>query len=321
MIKPAIQHVLSTLQSFNFDTLDISDYNRAYIKRLSPNLSYYMDIYTQMIRMSGQQPQSGLYAVDFGGGHGFLSMLLKACGYNVIYVDINPLSAHTAKVIKEKTGLGADIILEGSTEDLYKFCEQNNIKPQIFFAADLIEHVYNLDKFFLRLKNINPKMEMIFTTASNHLNIYKCHKLHKEQKQDEKDFFMQRKVFIENNFPKITDAELWARRTRGMRFDDIRQAAENGILPSKPKNKYNTCDPKSGNWTERILSFGAYRNITGKNGFNVTFQKGYYNTKRNNILFSFLCKTMNIVIRFSGSAGYFIAPYILLRVATLEKNH
>ncbi len=321
MIKPAIKNVLSKLEAINFDLLDISDYNRAYIKRLSPNLPYYMDIYAQMIQSSKKQPQSGLYAVDFGGGHGFLSMLLKAIGYNVIYVDINPLSAHTANVIKEKTGLGADIILEGSTEELYEFCEQNNIKPQVFFAADLIEHVYNLDKFFACLKNINPQMEMIFTTASNPLNLYKCRKLHKGQRQDEKDFFMQRKNFIENKFPGISNVEVWAKHTRGMRFDDIIYAVENRTLPSIPKDKYNTCDPESGNWAERILSFDTYRNIACKNGFYVTFRKGHYNTKRNNILFSFLCKTINIVIRFSGSAGYFISPYILLNVATLEKNH
>jgi 2-polyprenyl-3-methyl-5-hydroxy-6-metoxy-1,4-benzoquinol methylase len=162
------------LRNIDYNSLPLSDYNKRYLAAVKPALDYYMHIYAhclhQGLRALGMEA-AGITLVDYGGGSGFLGLLAKAAGFGrVLYVDINPLSTETAAVLKRQTGTGPDVLLTGDADTLAAYCRAEGIRPQLLIAADVIEHVYDPAAFFARLIAVNPRMQLIFTTASTPFN-------------------------------------------------------------------------------------------------------------------------------------------------------
>lgn len=92
-IRQAAQALVSQLKAIDYERLPISKYNKRYIARLKPVLSYYMKIYADCILKGlesiGSSPEE-ITLIDYGGGSGFLSILAKQAGIGrVIYIDLN----------------------------------------------------------------------------------------------------------------------------------------------------------------------------------------------------------------------------------------
>ena len=106
--------------------------------------------------------------------------------------------------------------------------------------------------------------------------------------------------------------------TRGLRVDDINLFVEDylktGFLIKDVKaNRFNTCDPITGNFTERVLQVNAYQLLYTQNNFNLEVISGFYSAKGRGIK-SFSQKAFNMFInlfkhRFISRT---IAPFILL---------
>ena len=320
-MEKAAQYCMAKIREVDFDRLPISDYNRSYIRDLIPQLDYRFLIYTQTLSLFPQHRPEEKFIVDFGGGHGFLSFFLKRLGYRVIYCDRNPLSVETVTCLKEPFSEGPDYIVQGSTPELIRFCREENLNPDFLIATDLIEHVYDLSAFFQDLKILNPSLEINFTTSSNPLNWYKNRRLHAYMTEDEKTFLTQRRDFIAENYPELSprESDQMARLCRGKIYADIRKTVdlyrETGILPEELPDRFNTCDPSNGNWTERILPFGEYIKLADAAGFKTSFAMGFYNEKRNNKLFAAIFYGLNRFIKRFPRAGRYLAPYILIRLS------
>ena len=182
-IRQAAQALISQLKAIDYERLPISKYNKRYIARLKPVLSYYMKIYADCLLKGlesiGSSPEE-ITLIDYGGGSGFLSILAKQAGIGrVIYIDLNPDSVDTIRILKELVNTGPDIILHGDSDTLADWCSANKVKPQLLIATDLIEHVYDLSAFFDNLVAIDNKMQMLFTTASTPFNPYVKRRLHR----------------------------------------------------------------------------------------------------------------------------------------------
>jgi 2-polyprenyl-3-methyl-5-hydroxy-6-metoxy-1,4-benzoquinol methylase len=320
-MEKSAESCIGKIREINFNQLNISDYNRKYIQNIIPHISYYFKIYIQAISsFSNLQPEKNRI-VDFGGGHGFLSLFLKHLGYQVIYCDINPLSVKTISLIKEKAGFGPDYIVAGSVAELNRFCLDNQLKPDFLIATDLIEHVYDLQDFFRQLQQINPRFEMVFTTGSNPGNPYKCHQLHRYMIQTEKVYLNKRKEFIQANAKHLTETEIntLAKLSRGKIYSDISKMLnlyrETGKFPAPPGDAFNTCNPETGNWVERILPFKTYEQLAAEAGFRVVFTPGFYNEERNSKILSLAFRALNFCIRKSGKSGFRFAPYILIKLS------
>lgn len=150
-IRQAAQALISQLKAIDYERLPISKYNKRYIARLKPVLSYYMKIYADCLLKGlesiGSSPEE-ITLIDYGGGSGFLSILAKQAGIGrVIYIDLNPDSVDTIRILKEQVNTGPDIILHGDSDTLADWCSANKVKPQLLIATDLIEHVYDLSAF------------------------------------------------------------------------------------------------------------------------------------------------------------------------------
>jgi len=311
------------LQAIDYDKLPVSDYNKRYIRQLHPALKYYMEIYARCLWKgiaSIGKPLSEIVFVDYGGGSGFLSMLAKEAGIGrIIYIDLNPLSVETVKVLTHHTGIGPDIILEGNSDALAGWCTDNDVSPDLLVATDLIEHVYDLPVFFADLCRMNGKMEMIFTTASTPYNPIVKRRLRRLMKDCERgnlvspDYYTRRQQFIRTHYPHFSGEEVntWTEHTRGLMYEDMRKAMDTGRLPL-PDDKYNTCDPETGNWTERILPVRTYKSLLAQYKYSVSVGKGFYNTHRTNAPVNLISKWVNAVIRHSGKAGLLLAPFIIL---------
>lgn len=326
MSEILVKGLAERLQAIEYDKLPISDYNKRYIGNLKPALRYFISIYYRCINeglLAKGVEAKKLTLVDYGGGSGFLSILAKEMGIGkVIYIDLNPNSVQTIKVLKEILGVGPDVILHGDSDRLANWCLSEGVKPELLIATDLIEHVYDLKSFFRQLTGINNSLYMIFTTASTPFNPYVKRRLHKMMHESEfglageTGYRELRKEYISKLYPKmqIEELEPWASATRGLIFDDIKLALESGILP-KPIDSHNTCDPRNGNWAERILPISDYVKILASYGYSVNIGKGYYNIYRRSWTASFVCKAINKMIGYGGTLGFAIAPFITISCA------
>lgn len=311
------------LKAIDYNKLPISDYNKRYIGNLKPALSYFMHIYADCLQrglQAIQTPISDVTLIDYGGGTGFLSILAKSIGIGqVIYIDLNPSSVETIQLLKQIIGIGPDIILHGDSDVLADWCARNKVCPPLLIATDLIEHVYDLSLFFKDLIHINDSMYLLFTTASTPFNPYVQQRLHKMMvgcengSLESPNYYTLREQFITKLCPAFSpkEVETWARQTRGLTYPDIQKAIEKKSLPS-PEDPYNTCDPATGNWAERILPIQTYEDLLAPYQFKLKVEKGFYNADRSNPVLSLICKGINALIRNSGSFGFLLAPFIIL---------
>lgn len=326
-MKNNLKHIASVLaarlQKIDYERLPISDYNKRYIRNLKPAIGYFMQIYTEClfkgITATGLNP-SDITCIDYGGGSGFLSILAKEAGIGqVIYIDLNPDSVVTVQLLKQITGSGPDIILQGSSDTLSEWCSTQHTKPHLLIATDLIEHIYNLETFFSDLISINSSMQMIFTTASTPYNPYVKWKLHRAMKGCETgtlespNYYTKRYQYIKEKFPAFSEKEvsLWSNRTRGLVYPDIEKAILGNTIPTLT-DRYNTCDPETGNWTERILPIVNYQALLSQFHYQLKVEKGFYNTERKSFILSVIFKNINHIIRNSGKPGFLLSPFIIL---------
>lgn len=154
----------------------------------------------------------------------------------MIYLDLNPKSVETIRILKEEFGTGPDMILQGNSDRLADWCKENQIHPDLLIATDLIEHVYDLEVFFKDLSGISNDMQMIFTTASTPYNPYIKRRLHKLMDGCESgtletpNYYTLRKSYIEKNYPALSKKEIenWAIHTRDLTYPDIDRAIQSG---------------------------------------------------------------------------------------------
>jgi 2-polyprenyl-3-methyl-5-hydroxy-6-metoxy-1,4-benzoquinol methylase len=320
-VRQKAQECIQKIRNIDFEALKINQYHLEYIQKILPDIKYFFHIYTDSILILLKKEKIQPWFVDFGGGHGFLSVLLKMLGFKVIYCDNNPLSVQTITKLKSALGIGPDHIVEGSSDELLAFCTSNKIKPNYLIATDLIEHIYDLDIFFSNLYQINPGFKMAFTTCANPSNPQKVRTLRKLMLDVEKNIFLpMRENFIRENYQNLTDKEIFilAQSTRGFTYKDIPDSIdnylENSQLPSIRIDNYNTCDPQTGSWMERILPLKEYRKTLNDNGFYVEFKKGFYNENCKRPFKAIILKTTNKIIKYTGFAGRILAPFLIIKI-------
>lgn len=314
--------MLQILKTLDYDSLPISDYSRNYILRLLPSLDYYLEIYHRCLRKMLDESScsaADIVMVDYGGGHGFLSLTAKTMGIGkVIYVDTNPQAVETVQVVSDKVGFGPDEVLLGDASALRQWCLSNNVMPNLLLGMDVIEHIYRLEDFFADLFAINPALPMLFTTGSTPFNPYVVRRLHSIMQSDElghgggPGFHTLRKRYILNHFPEMKDweADIWATDTRGLTYPDIHVAVETHT-PNRLADPYNTCDPATGSWTERILAIEEYQALLLPYHATLSVQNGFYNIHRKGVK-GFFSQLLNHLPRRLFRP---LAPFIILHIS------
>ncbi len=105
--------------------------------------------------------------------------------------------------------------------------------------------------------------------------------------------------------------------TRGKIDSDIKLATDNYIatkrMPKPPTHKTNTCDPFTGNWSERLVEHGYYKQLGNDNNITFDFIPGYYGTNKNESILAKSAKNLlNLNIKLFGKSSICLAPFFLL---------
>ncbi len=283
--------------------LGISPYALRYLQHIIGHKKFYIRLYAHVLGLvlaNCPKAKENICLIDYGAGNGLLGLLAKHCGFGKVYInDISPVFIDAAKKLSVAIGVSPDGFIDGGIEAVkdYSFAH----KPDAVASTDVLEHIYNLEIFFKSVSEINPAMVTVMNTASNPANYFKVRKLKKMQLKDEYEggqpgdhalfgetahgsfLSMRKKIIKEYAEGKLSQEEInkLATLSRGLQKKDIEAAVEKylteKILPQLIAHPTNTCDPITGSWTERVLSFDEYRSIYSSAGFTVGFYDGLYN--------------------------------------------
>lgn len=331
--KKKISAFASILNMIDVINIHTSPYSKRYLQHLLDHRLYYLAIYADVLDTAlakTNKPLNELNLLDFGSGNGLLGMFAKHCGFEKVFLcDLNENFVAASRLTAEVLQIKIDGFITGELTEAKDQLQHNNI--DIIAGTDVIEHVYDLDVFFAEIKNMNPFMITVFTTASNPDNYFKVRKLKNMQMKDElvggdpEDFALAgeekhaayldiRKQIIKRNFPDLEYDELTklAQYSRGLRREDIIKLvrsylAGNKMPPALPGDT-NTCHPETGSWSERILPVDHYRQLYHRYGFALNIRNGFYNNFDGGLKATFNI-FMNLLVKILGKKT---APFITL---------
>jgi 2-polyprenyl-3-methyl-5-hydroxy-6-metoxy-1,4-benzoquinol methylase len=317
-----------------------------YLQKVIEQQDYYLKIYSWVLENALQQTTKPIHQIsflDFGCGNGLFAIFAKHCGLKKVYgFDFNKNFVEAANLLANTMNIIVDDWFVGNEETLFVKC--NSLNLDIVAGTDVIEHIYSLNKFFSNIQLLNQQMITAFTTASVFENYFKRNSLYKLMYQDEyigsnaleatsKDEFAGmayleiRKRIIENTFPQLEQqaVQSLAIATRGLKRDDIityiNQYLLDGIIKHVQHNKYNTCDPITGNFTERMMQLKDYKQLYSQFNFELKISSGFYAADGNGLKFFFQAILNKIItVIGNGFTSRTITPLILLTGTPHEKS-
>ncbi|MGN6439329.1 MAG: methyltransferase domain-containing protein [Agriterribacter sp.] len=322
---------MKILDTVNVSELKTTGYPLSYLKELLAHKKYQVQIYTSVLNAvikNVDKPKENIYLIDYGSGNGLLGLFAKFCGFKkVMLIDMSNVFIESATELSNMVKIHPDNIICG-------VLETPDVKsagiPDAVVGTDVIEHIYDLDLFFGIAKTLNNDIITVFTTASNNKNWFKRRRLMQIQRQDEwhgwernnsneayPSFRQLRRVIILQELDDISDneVELLITNTRGLNKEDIVKACaifkQTREMPLPLPHPTNTCDPFTGSWTERLLSFKEYQRLYKKHSLQLTIYKGFYNSTTNTIK-GYILAILNKVVQYSGKVGMHLSPYIIL---------
>ncbi|MBD3338122.1 MAG: hypothetical protein GF353_03365 [Candidatus Lokiarchaeota archaeon] len=338
-INEAANRLYSKLVNYDIKGVEISEYNRRYFgNKIKNPVSIYkcLQKYSFLLLWSlssNQKPLENVVFMDYGGGHGMLSLLAKELKIGtVIHTDIFEISCYDAKTIGESLNIPADYYIPGDIDEVIEFLRAESISCDAISNFDVIEHIYDISKFFDKIKLLtDDKIEIFFASGANSLNSRINKRLMKQHLEFEykdrgykfgrkptdttKALFELRKDLIRsaaNSKLKEDEIELLSRLTRGFLVDHIKAITasyvENKKLPKPIKHPTNTCDPFTGNWFEHLMDPFELKKILDLNGFETSIYSGYYSTGKT-LVRSVTTFLLNLLITFSSNKGLRIAPF------------
>lgn len=338
-VNNAIDRLFSKLDKLDLEALDITEYNRQYLKIYIDNYSFYMSIYSQLLFKAItklKKPISESTFVDYGGGCGVLSYLASEIGFKyVVYNDIYKKSVDDTKIISKEIDINIDFYICGDIEVFVNQINENDIKPDLICSFDVLEHIYNLENWFYNIANIDSHFSLFFMTSANSNNPFISRRLKKLQINAEHEGFIvskgwketdlntsfleSRKIIIKDIDAKLNNSEieLLSKKTRGLRKDDIENVVvdfiKTGKINYQINHTTNTCDPYTGNWTEHLIDIEQLKNLIKDCNLSVEVTNSLYSYS-NNRVFNIPKFILNILIKIMGSKYLLFSPTYTLEV-------
>ncbi|OGB96978.1 hypothetical protein A3F06_01340 [candidate division TM6 bacterium RIFCSPHIGHO2_12_FULL_36_22] len=344
-INAATERLHDKLSTFNFATIDISDYNKNYLfqdhlSNLTRTLQKYSYILSWALA-STKRPLKDIAFMEYGGGIGILSLLAKEVGIGtVLYNDIYPVSCQDAQEIGKALGCEAQAYIPGDIDEVIEFIQKEKLSCDAVASYDVIEHVYDIELFLNKLKQLSTgNLSIFMSSGANGCNprIKKAlTKLHHQHEYEDRlnlwghkkrdclqSFFNERKLMIQQYRPQYTENLVYtlAKATRGMMKQDIHACInkyeQTKILPAIPMGS-DTCDPHTGNWSEHLMDPYRLIEILKENGFEATVIPGYYGYNHSNLK-NKLSSALNGSISLIPGLGLKIAPFYSLSGTITKK--
>ena len=286
-VNRAAEELYKKILALDVNKLNIGDYNKKYLLDIKKSLYSQLQRYAYILTWILSENNSAIEKIkflDYGGGTGVLSLLAKQLGIaEVYYNDIYDISCKDAKTIADSLHLPKRDYIEGDLDDVIQYCKRTNVYFNGIGSNDVIEHIYDIDDFFMNIDKIaDETCTMFMCTSANPYNktikkrLIKGHKIAETIKRKkvygwkERDSIyayrdIRRNIieeYIKENNIQLSEEQIQilVDRTIGLIEQDIKKSVDiylqNGKLP-KVDQKYpsNTCDPYTGNWAEHLMDF------------------------------------------------------------------
>ena len=301
-----------------------------YLQNILQHKKYFVKIYSFLLAEAVKKlnkPLQNITVLDYGTGNGLLALFAKYCGFKKVFAcdyDENFIVASTR--LSNTLNIYINDWSVSNEYDVKNHYQDKNI--DIIVGTDVIEHIYNLDIFFSNIHALNPNIITAFTTASVYDNYFKRKKLEALMLKDEVEYLEQRKKIIHNYDNSLAQNEIenLATVTRGLKESDMYTYTEEyrktGVMNSIKINNTNTCDPYTGNFTERILTIREYNKLYEQHQFSISFISGFYDDDKN-LLQNLIIKILNFFINCINNKylSRTIAPFIILVGNSTNKSH
>ena len=334
----AAERLGGRLAALDVGALDISDYNRRYLLRKvtgAENLLRKMVAILAWALAPCQRPLEDIRLVDYGAGSGMLGLLAKEARVGtVIYNDIYDVSCRDAPRIAGALDVALDHYVEGDLSDLVRYLQRHRLVCDVMVSSDVIEHIYDLEAFMQELGAMPADfLSLCMATDANPLNPLRKRSIVKLQRAAEytdrkaewghkkrdalRSYLVMRRDMISAQAPQIgcQQVEELASRTRGLMQQDIRAAVDRllctGELPLPPTHPTNTCDPRTGNWQERLVHPYLLRDMLAGAEFDARVQNGFYGEPRSAGKRQ-AARLLNRAIMWGGRLGTHLAPFFAL---------
>jgi len=338
-IDGAASRLYEKIKHLAVDSLEISDYSKKYlgihIGNLHSTLERYAHVLAWALADRYERPED-FVLLDYGGGTGLLSLLAKEYQVGtVIYNDIYNVSCEDAKVIGSTMGIEADFYVCGDMDETCRFLQENDIRCDSIASCDVIEHVYDIEGYIKRIRNVGDGCPLRISMASN-ANIFnwfirkRIEKIQKnfehrdreygyghKQRDSLVSFFAIREEIIKEYAGDLgkSDIEKLAKATRGMMIQDIKRAVDlfvrTGEIPKELAHRTNTCDPNTGNWAEHLMNPFHLVDLLIGEGFQAYVVPGNYG-KSSGLIKYLAGAFLNLCIKYSGDRGIRIAPSFII---------
>jgi 2-polyprenyl-3-methyl-5-hydroxy-6-metoxy-1,4-benzoquinol methylase len=322
-INKKANSLLKLLNDFDASTLEIAEHFKDYFKdkhlgqRLIFSIQSSAQILYQSIKRSGKNIYE-LTIVDYGAGLGTLYMLSGMLGFKrIAYNDYLPEWKDTAKAVCDKLNIHIDDYITGDIDEVINYAEANSFEFDIIASRNVIEHIYNLPRFYTLIHQHNKYAVIFSTTTANYQNPvmrlihYRIHK-----KVEKNAYFNQRKEAIQKIWPAIIEQQLdeLTNKTRGKAKEDFNSAITQYQQQKKIEPvaflRSNTCDCTTGYWCEHLLKKTEYQYIVTQAGFKIEYTAGFWDTHYKSAAMNFVAKFLNKLILLSGKKGYILSPFV-----------
>ncbi len=297
-------------KSFDIKSLDLEQYNKTYVLKYLENIEY--NTYLACELLNGiDQVASYDKIIDFGGGIGFNSAFYSYIGFKeVVYIDIDPISTKDAQLINTSMGFKNIDYRSGD----YSLLTDYNLDQSIVCSRDVIEHVYDLKEFFSVTSKAKTNRHNTAAVSNAIFRSKEFARIHytAEHVGNKKSIIKSRdnslpykelrESIIQEFNPNISKEKLneAVSQTRGLIKSEIIAFLKTGLISENNKSILgtNTCDPNTGNWAERTLSFRQYQKLAEEAGVSLEFSLAKYNTFNQSFFKRFalaiLNKTLNL---------------------------
>ncbi len=341
-IRSSADRLFQKLKILDLATLNISNYNKRYLRGKLVNLRRELDRCSNILVWTLENsviPLDDQIFLEYGGGIGMLSLFAKELGIGtVIYNDIYDISCQDAKKLAGILKLEADNYVHGDIDEVLEFFKTTNIKCDFITSYDVIEHIYDIKAFLRKITLLTDgKLKVCLASGANKYNSLIRRRIIKMQIKVEyedgkkvwghkerdtlKSYFKIRNEIIRNLITELNsqlnenDILKLVKRTRGLKKEDIESSVEEFIetntFPPKLTHSTNTCDPYTGNWKEKLMEPYFLAEVLKKCGFEAKILKGYYGHSTS-LIKRYLGRVLNFLIYVFKRQGIRFAPFYII---------
>ncbi len=330
LLQKKAEHLYQLMQTIQVEKLGLSEHGTVYFlgshfKRLFFSIQTSAHLLYNSIKLSNRKVEE-VIIMDYGAGIGSLYLLAKMIGCKkVIYNDILEEWKQNALLIAAAIDIDVDEYLVGNIDDTLVELEVKNIKCDIITSRNVIEHIYQLDAYYLAIIKFQPQAIVYSSTTANFYNpaMNLQHVLH--HTKTEKIYRSLRFTFIQSTFPHLTAETVTklAKWTQGYESSLLIKAVEDfekiGQIPAKQYYYTNTCDYRYGVWAENLLPYSIHRQMIETSGYTSLIEPGFWDTHYQKGWLNLLGKLCNSIMGIHKSIGFLLAPFIYV-VAVPEQN-